>query len=53
MKKLGNWLIKIANIITQWWDGIKCKMLCKWNKMLLFISFNMSGCDNKICTCKK
>ena len=49
MKKLGNWLIKIANIITKWWDGIKCK----WNKMLLFISFSMNGCDNKICTCKK
>ena len=49
MRKLGAWLIKVANKISEFFEYLKGK----WNKILLFISFKTEGCDNKICTCKK
>ena len=49
MRKLGAWLIKAANKISEFFEYLKCK----WNKILLFISFKTEGCNNKICTCKK
>ena len=49
MRKLGAWLIKAANKISEFFEYLKCK----WNKLLIFISFKTGGCDNKLCTCKK
>ncbi len=49
MRKLAAWLVKAANWISAFWN--KCK--CYWNKALLFVSFKIKGCDNKLCTCKK
>ncbi len=49
MRKLSAWLLKTANLISNFWE--RCK--CKWNKSLLFISFENVGCNNKLCTCKR
>lgn len=49
MRKLGAWLIRMADKISLFFTYLKCK----WNKLMLFFSFNINTCNNKICTCKK
>lgn len=49
MRKLGAWLIKTANKIGEFFEYLKCK----WNKLLLVVSFKTKNCKNKICTCNK
>lgn len=49
MRKLAGWLIKTANNIGEFFEYLKCR----WNKILLGISFTTKSCNNKICTCNK